>query len=215
MHPASASIHPTAHIEEGVIVGEHSKIWEHVHIRKHAHIGRNTQIGEKSIIAYGVSIGSFVKINAMVYIPAYVTIQDFCMISAGTVFTNDLYPRAMNKELTALETSEPTEDTLETLVKKGTTIGSNATIGPGIYLGEFSMIGMGSVVTKNVPDFGLVIGNPARLVGYVCICGPRLVSLGNPPGSGTVVACERCQREFLWNGNAILLQKDVDHASCE
>lgn len=197
-------VHPTANIEEGVTIGEHSTIWDHVHIRKGARIGKHTQVGEKSYIAYDVNIGNFVKINAMVYIPAYVTVHDYCMISAGTVFTNDLYPRAMNKELTALETSDPTGETLATLVKQGVTIGANATIGPGITLGEFSMIGMGAVVTKNVPNHGLVIGNPARLVGYVCTCGPRLVTLDNPPKSGDAVICERCQREFHWDGEKIL-----------
>jgi acetyltransferase-like isoleucine patch superfamily enzyme len=206
-------IHETANIEEGVTIGEHSKIWDHVHIRKDAHIGHDTTIGEKSYIAYGVTIGNFVKINAMVYIPAYVTVEDFCMISAGTVFTNDLYPRAMNPDLTALMTSEPTEDTLATIVKKGVTIGANATIGPGITLGEFSMIGMGSVVTKSVPDFGLVLGNPAHLVGFVCICGPSLLSLKNPPQQGAILTCEKCHRKYQWNGDRVTLHGVKDHAS--
>src|SRR5262249_36970812 len=150
---------------------------------------------------YDVIIGNFVKINAMVYIPAYVTIDDFCMISAGTVFTNDLYPRSMNKELTALMTSEPTEATLATHVKKGVTIGANATIGPGITLGEFSMIGMGSVVTKNVADYALVVGNPAKVVGYVCICGPSLISMKNPPVTGSKIQCKECSRTYHWKGD--------------
>lgn len=211
--PTKVFIHPTANIEEGVIIGEHSKIWDQVHIRKEACLGHHTQVGEKSYIAYGVKIGNFVKINAMVYIPAHVTVQDYCMISAGTVFTNDLYPRAMNKELTDLETSDPTEETLATLVKQGVTIGANATIGPGITLGEFSMVGMGSVVTKNVPDYGLVVGNPARLVGYVCTCGPSLVSSKNPPSKGDILTCKRCQREFQWNGERIFPHRVVNHVA--
>ena len=196
-------IHPTANIEQDVIIGEESKVWDQVHIRTGARIGHHTQIGEKSYVAYDVKIGNFVKINAMVYIPAFVTIEDCCMISAGTVFTNDLYPRSMNKEFTALETSSPTEETLSTFVKRGVTIGANATIGPGITLGEFSMIGMGAVVTKDVPDFGLILGNPARLVGYVCLCGPRLISIQEPPSKGSSITCERCKRGYFWDGKQI------------
>ncbi len=207
-----AYIHPTANIEEGVIIGDNSKIWDQVHIRREARLGHHTQVGEKSYIAYGVTIGNYVKINAMVYIPAHVTVKDYCMISAGTVFTNDLYPRSMNKELTDLETSEPTEETLATLVKQGVTIGANATIGPGITLGEFSMIGMGSVVTKNVPDYGLVLGNPAHLVGYVCTCGPSLISLKNPPLKDSIITCKRCQRDYQWNGEGLKPHGIIHHA---
>jgi hypothetical protein len=127
-----------------------------------------------------------------------------CMISAGVVFTNDRFPRAMNRELTALETSDPTEETLWTRVCRGTTIGANATIGPGVTLGAFSMVGMGSVVTRNVPDQALVFGNPARVTGYVCICGPRLVSLDLAPPAGTKLDCERCGREYEWDGRALI-----------
>lgn len=153
-----------------------------------------------------MKIGNYVKLNAFVYICTGVTIEDGCMISAGTVFTNDRFPRAMNRELTDLETSDPTEETLSCLVKRGTTIGANATIGPGLTLGEFSMIGMGAVVTKDVPDYGLVIGNPAEVVGYVCICGPRLVSLRSAPPAGSVLHCERCGRRYDWNGKRITLR---------
>jgi acetyltransferase-like isoleucine patch superfamily enzyme len=207
-------IHPSAIIEDGVQIGDESKIWDHVHIRKGALIGHHTQVGEKSYVAYDVKIGNFVKINAMVYIPAFVTIEDGCMISAGTVFTNDLYPRSMNREGTGLETSDPTEETLHTVVKKGVTIGANATIGPGITLGDYAMIGMGAVVTKNVPPFGLVIGNPARLVGYVCACGPRLFTLDDLPEKGAMVVCNRCERAYFWNGEELnLLEKEKTHAS--
>ena len=126
------------------------------------------------------------------------------MISAGVVFTNDRFPRAMNKELTALETSDPTEETLWTRVGRGTTIGANATVGPGVSLGAFSMVGMGSVVTRNVPDQALVVGNPARVTSFVCVCGPRLVSLERAPHTGTQLECERCRRVYVWDGRALV-----------
>ncbi len=124
------------------------------------------------------------------------------MISAHTVFTNDRFPRAGNRELTGLETSAPTDETLATRVSRGTTIGANATIGPGVTLGEFSMVGMGSVVTRSIPAFALVIGNPARQVGWVSVCGrplQRWKDRENPereqdPRS---LRCQECGRSYL------------------
>src|SRR5258708_2425491 len=101
------------------------------------------------------------------------------MISAHTVFTNDRFPRAGNRELSGLETSDPTGETEKTRVGRGTTIGANATVGPGLALGEFSMIGMGSVVTKSVKPFALVVGNPARQIGWVCRCGHPVARFGD------------------------------------
>lgn len=190
-------------LEDGVAVGADSSIWDGVHIRHGARLGHHVTVGEKTHIAYDVVIGDFVKINAFVYICTGVTIEEMCMISAGTVFTNDVFPRAMNADLTELETAEPTEETLATLVRRGTTIGANATIGPGVTLGEFSMIGMGSVVTRDVPERALALGNPARVVGFVCTCGPRLVSLADPPAKDSKLKCERCGRDYVWTGQEL------------
>ncbi len=189
--------HPTAIVEPGVEIGAGSKIWDGVHIRRGARLGESCIVGEKSYVAYGVEIGSFVKINACVYVCAGVTIEDFCMISAHTVFTNDRFPRAGNRQLTGLETSEPTADTLGTRVGRGATIGANATIGPGLTLGAFSMVGMGSAVTRDVARHRLVAGNPARPVGWVCRCGPRLALPMTPEAGGRAEAtCPRCGRSY-------------------
>ena len=198
------TIHPSALLEDNVEIGPHSAVWDNVHIRHDTRLGHHVTVGEKTHIAYDVRIGDYVKINAMVYICAGVTIEDMCMISAGTVFTNDRFPRAMNRELTDLETSDPTEETLHTTVRRGTTIGAGATIGPGVTLGEFSMIGMGSIITRDVLMRGLVVGNPARLVGFVCTCGPRLIDLQNIPERGARVACARCERAYQWDGEHLL-----------
>lgn len=200
-------IHPTALIEDGVEIGEHSSIWDNVHIRRDTRLGHHVSVGEKSHIAYAVRIGDNVKINAFVYICTGVEIEDMCMISAGTVFTNDRYPRAMNRELTELETSDPTEETLLTVVRRGCTIGAHATIGPGVILGEFSMIGMGAVVTRDVPPQALVVGNPATVVGYVCICGPRLINLSRAPEPGSTLTCHRCARVYDWDGTRLALRE--------
>lgn len=160
-------VHPTAIVEDGVEIGEGTSVWDNVHLRGPSRIGRDCIIGEKTYIAYEVEIGDRCKLNAMVYVPTAVTIEDGVMISAGTIFTNDRYPRACTSDLTELRTSDPDEHTVPTLVREGTTIGAGAVIGPGIELGRFSMIGMGSVVTQSVPDFHLVVGNPARVVAAV------------------------------------------------
>ncbi len=198
-------IHPTALVEDGVHIGEHSAVWDGVHIRHGARLGRHVTVGEKTYIAYDVVIGDFVKINAMAYICAGVTIEDMCMVSAGAVFTNDRYPRAMDRSLRALETSDPTEETLRTRVCRGTTVGANATIGPGITLGAFSMVGMGAVVTRDIPDYGLAVGNPARLIGYVCVCGPRLAAADAAAGSQDDVVCLRCGRIYRWRDGQFTL----------
>lgn len=208
MTPAGkpAWVHPSALIEERVNLGDETKVWDGCHIRHGATIGHHCIVGEKTYIAYDVRIGNFVKLNACVYICAGVTIDDFCMISAHTVFTNDRYPRSGNLELTGLETSAPTDLTLDTKLERGVTIGANATIGPGVTLGAFSMVGMGSVVTKDVAPHTLVVGNPARPVAWLCTCGEPLLKFGHlgPPRDGDKrQTCERCHRRFVMGADGV------------
>jgi acetyltransferase-like isoleucine patch superfamily enzyme len=207
MSDTPAWVHPSALVEEGVVLGAGTRVWDGVHIRRGARIGHDCIVGEKSYVAYDVVIGHYVKINASVYICAGVAIEDFCMLSAHTVFTNDRFPRSGRPDLTGLETSDPTEETLLTRVRRGVTIGANATIGPGVLLGEFAMVGMGSVVTREVPPHALVVGNPARIAGWVSACGQPLLrgaeAAVHPGGhaTGPVAAreltCERCGRVYV------------------
>ena len=186
-------IHSTAIIEEGVEVGPGTAIWDHVHIRAPATIGEECIVGEKTYIAYGVEVGDRVKINAMVNICTGVTIENGVMISAGAIFTNDRFPRATTPDLASLRPSEPDEHTLPTCVREGATIGAGAIIGCGLTIGRFAMVGMGSVVTRSVQDFHLVVGNPARPIGYVCRCGEPLVRFapGEKAADGGCV-CPTC-----------------------
>ena len=190
-------IHPTVILEEGVKIGDHTSIWDSVHIRHSTQIGEQCIIGEKTHIAYDVQIGNRVKINAFVYICTAVTIEDGVMISAGTIFTNDRFPRATTPDLKQLRTSDPDEHTLPTLVREGATIGAGCTIGNDLVIGRFAMIGMGSLVTKSVPDFHLAIGHPAKSVGCVCRCGQPLLRF---PDDGDVdfdeVTCTACGRPY-------------------
>jgi len=186
----SVHVHPTALIEDGVQLGDGTFVWDGVHIRKNAVIGEQCIVGEKTYIAYDVRIGNRVKINAMVYICAAVTIEDAVMISAGTIFTNDRFPRATTGDLRQLRSSDPDEETRQTLVRERATIGAGCTIGNDLSIGRFAMVGMGSLVTKSVPDFHLALGQPARSVGCVCRCGRPLLRF---PAEGSFdVAETRC-----------------------
>ena len=189
----SVRIHPTAIVEAGVQIGEGSSVWDNAHLRGPSTIGCDCIVGGKSYIAYGVQIADRVKINANVYIPTGITLETGVMVSAGTIFTNDRIPRATTPDLSQLRSSDPDEHTLETRVREGATIGAGCRIGPGLTIGRFAMVGMGSVVTKNVSDFALVVGSPAKVVGAVCRCGEPICrgDLRETSGSHTCPACSR------------------------
>jgi UDP-2-acetamido-3-amino-2,3-dideoxy-glucuronate N-acetyltransferase len=200
----SVRVHPTALVEEGVQLGDGTSVWDNVHIRKNAVIGEQCIVGEKSYIAYDVRIGNRVKINAMVYICADVTVEDGVMISAGTVFTNDRFPRATTSDLRELRSSDPDEHTLPTLVREGATIGASCTIGNDLVVGRFAMVGMGSLVTKSIPDFHLALGRPARSIGYVCRCGQPFLRL-QPEDTVEVpdTACATCGLRYNVRGQQV------------
>ncbi len=197
-----ARIHPTAIIEENVRIGEGTSVWDNVHIRHGAEIGEECIVGEKSYIAYDVKIGDRVKINAMVYICAAVTIEDGVMISASTTFTNDRFPRATTPDLKQLRDSAPDEHTLPTLVREGATIGAGCTIGNDLEIGRWAMIGMGSLVTKSVPDFHLAIGSPARSIGAVCKCGQLFHKFGEDTEKQNV-KCTACDLSYEVEGQKV------------
>ncbi|HEY3935875.1 MAG TPA: DapH/DapD/GlmU-related protein [Bryobacteraceae bacterium] len=196
-------IHPTAILESGVSVGAGSFIWDNVHVRRNTSIGERCIIGEKSHVSYDVRIGDLVKINAFVYICTAVTIEDGVMISAGCIFTNDRYPRAADPELLNPRDSAPDEKTLPTLVRSGATIGAGCIIGCGLTVGRFAMVGMGSVVTRSVPDFCLVMGNPARVTGYVCRCGEPVARFSEVAPRDLACACQHCGRQYEIKSGAI------------
>ncbi len=174
-HPG-ARVHPTAEIEDGVEIGAGSAIWSGVHVRgPGTRVGVDCIVGERTHIGYGVQIGDRVKLNAFVYVCTGVTIEDGVMVGAGTVFTNDRYPRATTPDLATLRPSEPDERTLPTLVGEGASIGAGCVIGCDLSIGRFALVGMGSVVTRSAPPFHLVVGQPARSVAVVSRVGEPIV----------------------------------------
>lgn len=203
--PKSVRVHPTARIEEGVEIGADTAVWDHVHIRgPGTRIGAQCIVGEKTYIAYGVSIGNRVKLNAFVYVCNAVTIEDGVMVAAGTIFTNDRYPRATTADLRHLWTSAPDEHTRSTVVCKGATIGAGCIVGSNLSIGRFSMIGMASVVTRSVSDFHLAVGHPARSIGLVCRCGAPFVRFvpGAQPASGDYT-CKSCGLRYAVDAHRV------------
>jgi UDP-2-acetamido-3-amino-2,3-dideoxy-glucuronate N-acetyltransferase len=202
---AAARIHSSAIVEKDVQIGPGTSIWDNVHIRQAVRLGAECIVGEKTYIASGVRIGNRVKINAFVYVCSAVTIEDGVMVSAGVIFTNDRYPRATTADLKRLRSSEPDEHTRATLVSEGATIGAGSRIGCGLTIGRYAMVGMGSVVTKSIPDFTLVLGVPARSVGYVCRCGNPLLRFHKKKSAPSLAAleCSACGRSYNLRSGAI------------
>ena len=201
-------IHETALVEDQVSIGKGTAVWDNVHIRTGSRIGEDCIIGEKSYLAPEVVIGDRVKINAFVYLCTGVTVENGVMIAAGTIFTNDLFPRATTPDLGSLRPSEADEETLDTLVREGATIGAGARIGCDLSIGRFAMVGMASVVTRSVPDFVLAVGHPARPVAFVCRCGKPLLRFHNAPPSPEdqgELTCQHCtpRRTYRYSGLAI------------
>ena len=151
-------IHESAYVEDGAEIGEGTRIWHFVHVRNGAKIGKNCNIGKDVYIDTNVEIGNNCKIQNFATLYHGLTVGNDVFIGPHVCFTNDLYPRAKIWS---------DEKVAKTIVKDGASIGANSTIVAGITIGKYAMIGAGAVVTKDVPDFALVVGNPARVVGRV------------------------------------------------
>jgi UDP-2-acetamido-3-amino-2,3-dideoxy-glucuronate N-acetyltransferase len=151
-------VHESSIIDEGATIGTDTKIWHFCHVSSDAHIGRNCTLGQNVYIGNNVHIGNSVKIQNNVSVYTGVTIEDDVFCGPSCVFTNDLSPRS----------AYPKHGNFKnTLVKKGATIGANATIVAGVTIGEYALIGAGAVVTKDVPAYAVVYGNPATQKGTV------------------------------------------------
>jgi UDP-2-acetamido-3-amino-2,3-dideoxy-glucuronate N-acetyltransferase len=187
-------VHPTADVSPDAIIGNNSSIWHHAQVRENARIGENCIIGKGVYIDSGVHIGENVKIQNYVSVYHGVIIEDGVFVGPHVCFTNDLRPRAIN--------SDGSPKTLEdwvltkTLIKRGAALGANSTIRCGITIGKWAMIGAGSVIVQNVPNNGLVWGNPAWLKGFVCPCGARLKRM-NLQDEVVVSRCPQCNQVIL------------------
>lgn len=175
-------IHKSSCIDENVNIGEGTKIWHFSHVLKGSVIGNNCIIGQNVMIGPDVVIGNGCKIQNNVAIYKGVTLEDGVFCGPSCVFTNVLTPRAF---------IERKNEFKATIVKKGATIGANATVICGTVLGRYCFIGAGAIVPKDIPDYALVYGVPAKVKGWVCECGVKLVF------NKTKAACKRCGSKYL------------------
>jgi UDP-2-acetamido-3-amino-2,3-dideoxy-glucuronate N-acetyltransferase len=182
-------IHPTADVSDSAEIGEGTSIWHQCQIREHARIGQSCILGKGVYIDFEVVVGDNVKVQNYVSIFHGVTIEDGVFVGPHVCFTNDNLPRAINPDGTLKATDDWV--TGHTRVKHGASLGANATLLPTVTVGRWAMVGSGAVVTKDVPDYGLVVGNPAHLVGFVCPCGHRL-SAGERDSEVMHARCADC-----------------------
>jgi acetyltransferase-like isoleucine patch superfamily enzyme len=178
MSDDSFFIHPTADVSPRAIIGPGAKIWHHAQVREGAHIGANCIIGKGAYVDFDVSIGANSKLQNGVFVYHGASVEEGVFLGPGVILTNDRLPRAINPD-GSLKTADDWQVS-PILVRRGASIGAGALLLPGVTVGEFAMVGAGSVVTRDVPAYGLAYGSPARQYGYVCRCGHRLVEESSP-----------------------------------
>jgi len=184
-------VHESSYIDENVKIGQGTKIWHFCHIQKGAVIGDFCSLGQNVNISNNVIVGNHVKIQNNVSVYEGVELEDYVFCGPSMVFTNDLTPRS--------KYPKGTEGYKKTFLKYGSTVGANATIVCGHTIGKWAMVGSGSVVTKDVPDYALVVGVPAKQIGWVCECGSPLRDNLN---------CKICGRSYFLD-NGILSEKNM------
>jgi UDP-2-acetamido-3-amino-2,3-dideoxy-glucuronate N-acetyltransferase len=181
-------VHESSFVDEPCEIGEGTKIWHFCHVMRDAKLGRNCSLGQNVLVAKGVVIGSNVKIQNNVSLYEGVTLEDNVFCGPSMVFTNVINPRS---EIVRKSEYRPT------LVRRGATLGANCTIMCGHTIGAYAFVGAGAVVTKDVPAFALVLGNPARRAGWMCRCGVRL------PSENPTPTCEACGARYRQSGEQI------------
>lgn len=178
-------VHESSYLDENVTVGEGTKIWHFCHIQSGVSVGNNCVLGQNVNIGMGVKIGNGVKIQNNVSVYTGVTLEDYVFCGPSCVFTNDLTPRAKYPKDSSVYK--------KTIVQMGASIGANATVVCGNSIGRWALVGAGAVVASDVPDYAVVIGVPARVVGWVCECGIQL---------GEDLQCS-CGRKYQKCGNGL------------
>ena len=180
-------VHESSFADDGCEIGENTKIWHFSHIMSGAKIGKNCVIGQSVTVEGRAVVGSGVKIQNNVSVYGKVTVEDDVFLGPSMVFTNDLNPRAPYPKH---------GEWVPTLVKRGASIGANATIVCGIEIGRWAFVGAGSVVTRSVPDYAIAAGNPAKILGYMCECGYKMRNIKHPVENQTEYNCQKCGRTY-------------------
>jgi len=189
--------HETACIDNGAKVGAGTRVWHFSHIMPDAVVGENCNIGQNVVISPECRVGNNVKIQNNVSVYTGVILEDDVFCGPSMVFTNVINPRSHVERKSEYQS---------TLVKRGASIGANATVICGNTLGAYCFVGAGAVITRDVPDFAQVIGNPARLTAFVCYCGEKLGFDINPDSSSNT-SCAVCRREYTKIGLVVAMQE--------
>ncbi len=190
LHDRPYFAHETAVIDEPCEIGRGTKIWHFSHIMRHSCIGEGCTIGQNVMVGPDVTVGNRVKIQNNVSVYTGVTIEDDVFLGPSMVFTNVINPRSHVSRK---------DEFRATLVRQGATIGANATVLCGLTIGRYAFVGAGAVVTRNIPDYALVVGIPARVSGWMCQCGIRIAF------EGTLARCTACGTEYRKDGDRVLL----------
>jgi len=172
--------HESSYIDEGSVIGRETKIWHFTHVMSGAIVGERCNIGQNVVISPEVRIGNNVKVQNNVSLYTGVVLEDDVFCGPSMVFTNVVNPRSHVSRRHEYQ---------QTLVKRGATLGANSTIVCGHTIGRYAFVGAGAVVTRDVPDYALVVGNPARVTGWMCECGVKLASGASRPGRAKCAAC--------------------------
>lgn len=186
-------VHESSYVDEGAQIGAGTKIWHFSHVMSDARVGERCNIGQNVVISPGVVIGRNVKIQNNVSVYTGVVLEDDVFCGPSMVFTNVVNPRSHVSRR---------DEYRQTLVRRGASIGANATVVCGHTIGQYAFIGAGAVVTRDVPDFALVVGNPGRVTGWMCQCGLRLASGRTPPAEA---ACATCGARYKGEGEGLVV----------
>lgn len=186
--------HPTAVIDPAASIGKGSKIWHFSHVMAGAIVGERCNIGQNVVVSPGCSLGSGCKVQNNVSIYSGVTVEDDVFLGPSMVFTNVINPRAF---------IERKAEYLPTRIARGASIGANATIVCGVTLGEYCFVGAGAVVTRDVPAYATVYGNPARIHGFTCWCGVQLPTDPAPLAGTGQMTCQACDRRYTREGTDV------------
>ena len=185
-------VHESSYVDEGAEIGDGTKIWHFSHIMKDSKIGKSCNLGQNVVIYPGVVLGDRCKVQNNVSVYTGVICEEGVFLGPSCVFTNVINPRSL---------IEKKDEYKKTLLKKGASVGANATIICGNTIGRFSLIGAGAVITKDVGDYEIVVGNPARKIGYACECGETLKKEQNE------YKCRNCGKIYVTENN-ILREKE-------
>ncbi|HEX3601063.1 MAG TPA: acyltransferase [Lacipirellulaceae bacterium] len=182
---ADRYFHPAALVETDEI-GAGTRVWAFAHVMRGAQVGADCNVGDHAFIEAGACVGNNVTLKNNVCVWVGITLDDDVFVGPNVAFTNDRYPRSPRMREAAARYETPERWLSETFVERGVSIGANATIVPGVRIGRYSMVAAGALVTKDVPPFALMAGAPARVVGYVCRCGQKLL------GNFRTTSCDAC-----------------------